>query len=101
MRFALAFLFCLVCSPTLALNPKPAPAPCCIACAKCACNRNCLCPGAPEHYRLTHTDFWAVAYVSVPEKPETLSEMIAGSIRWAIPHRKPSVWIGIPVEVKR
>jgi hypothetical protein len=40
-------------------------------------------------------DFWATYYV--PVKPTTLAEVVAGTVRWAVPHRKP-VWIAIPVD---
>lgn len=98
MRAFLLFLLCIVSSPALALDAKQTPQPCCIACARCACNRNCLCPADSKLYVLGTGDFWATYYV--PVKPTTLAEVVAGTVRWAVPHRKP-VWIAIPADKGR
>ncbi len=95
MRLFLLFAFCILSAPALALDAKPSPQPCCIACARCACNRACLCPKASDRYVLRDGDYWAMYFVEA--KPKTVAEVVAGTIRWAVPHRKP-VWIAIPVD---
>jgi len=93
------FAFCILLPvPCSAANRVAIPEPLCVACANCKCDRKCLCPKASDRYVLRDGDYWAMYFVEA--KPKTVAEVVAGTIRWAVPHRKP-VWIAIPVDKGR
>ncbi len=81
MRLVLAlFAFCIL-SATCSAASLTDYEPCCIACANCECDGDCLCPKDPERYVLSG-DWWSMVYEPEHEA-RSIAEMVAGTIRWS------------------